>query len=97
MITVANLGDQPMSVLQIMMMLHYYAYVGPYSADNANWGAVRDQRRQLLEWDMLNTVNEGQDKPLRYRVTARGEAYIEFLKALPLPEQKWVLPPAQRD
>jgi hypothetical protein len=82
-----------MTPLQITMMLHYYAIAEPYALrqpEHADSPAVREQRIVLIGDDLLTREH---DDVRGYRVTERGQAYIDALMAMPLPVCKWTIPP----
>jgi hypothetical protein len=84
----------PMTPLQIQMMLHYYALVGPYAGDDyrhANSPAVLSQRTELMVLGLLDTDGS---RPSGYCVTDRGRAYVLALCDMPLPVKTWVMPSA---
>jgi hypothetical protein len=83
-----------MTPLQIQMMLHYYAIAEPYACrqpEHAHSGATKDQRLQLIAWDLLEFTP---DKPSSYTPTEKGVAYVQALCDMPLPIKKWVMPDA---
>ncbi|MPZ19536.1 MAG: hypothetical protein GEV06_16690 [Luteitalea sp.] len=78
-----------MTPLQIQMMLHYFAIAAPYAERDpahAFSPAVVGQRGDLIRSGLLRV----DDSPSGYEVTARGRAYVEALKRVPLPGQQWV-------
>ncbi len=80
-----------MTPLQLQMMLWYYARPTPYAfnePEHAKSVAVKQQRGQLVAWLLLEATLEADV----YKVTDRGEVYVQALKATPLPVQKWVMP-----
>lgn len=71
-----------MTVLQIQMMLHYYAIAEPYAMrdpEHANSIAVHEQRYKLYEWGLIMPDNS----PSGWYPTELGRKYIEELKAMP--------------
>lgn len=83
-----------MSPLDIEIMLHYYASGGQYGRDKdgghcpSDAPAVRDSHMQLAKDGLLGYIKGGNG----YEITDRGRAYVDFLKAVPFPVAKWVLP-----
>ena len=83
-----------MSPLEIEIMLHYYTTPGQYGRDRdgghcpSDAPAVRDSLMELAKAGLLSYVKDGNG----YQIADRGMAYVEFLKEVPLPIHKWVLP-----
>lgn len=81
-----------MTPLHWKMLLHYYAVAEPYAANNpghANSLAVREYTQGLLEDGLIRrdgTSGSG------YRTTDRGEALVEYIINLPLPQKVWKMP-----
>ena len=81
-----------MTPLQIKMVLHYYAIAEPYALldpAHAKSAAVCAQRALLCSDGLIEATAEAQSG---YRITPRGEAYVDALCAMPLPVSKWVMP-----
>ena len=83
-----------MTVLQIQMLLHYYAIGAPYAAndiEHRNSPAVQQQRDQLLQWQMIVSDNQS---PSGFKILPRGLCFIDHLKRLPLPQEttSWKMP-----
>ena len=80
-----------MTPLQIKMMLHHYCSPEPYACRepvHASSPAVTEQRHALCEYELLEAaVSES-----GFRVTPRGNAYVEALCSMPIPVAKWVIP-----
>lgn len=86
-----------MTPLQIKMMLHYYAIAEPYAKDDPDHAcsrAVFEQRGFLIRENM---IVEDCAADSGYRVSPRGEAYIDALCKMPLPMSVWVMPPPQTE
>lgn len=82
-----------MTSLHWRLLLHYYAIAEPYAARDeahANSPTTRSFTEQLVEWDLIVIVPTSGSG---YRATARGEALVDFICNLPLPEQIWRMPP----
>lgn len=81
-----------MSPLHIQLILHYHISPEPYAQhepQHAKSLAVTEYRAQLLHHGLLEHWADGPDS---VKVTERGKVYIEGLRAVPLPIQKWVMP-----
>lgn len=81
-----------MTPLQIKMVLHYYAIAEPYALldpAHANSDAVCTQRALLCSDGLIEAIA---GSPSGYRITPRGEAYVDAVCATPLPVSKWVIP-----
>ncbi len=68
-----------MTILQIQMMLHYYAIAEPYAMRDpahANSQAVRQQRATLVTLGLIVSDN----CPSGWRTTEAGDTYIQRLK-----------------
>lgn len=83
-----------MTPLQIEMLLHYYSRADDYRDGDFSAPAVREalegfKRDELLEEDKADTPRTC------YVITERGRVYIEAIRAIPLPERRWVMPVCQ--
>jgi len=83
-----------MTPLHLQMLLHYYAIAEPYAKNDplhAESRAVSRYRDQLVS---LKLIHEDPTSGSGYSCTERGFAYVEALKALPLPEvfTEWKIP-----
>ncbi len=81
-----------MTPLHWQMLLHYYAIAEPYAADNpghANSLAVRAYTQELLDEEL---IRRDQKSGSGYRATDRGEALVDHIVNLPLPEKVWRMP-----
>ncbi len=70
-----------MTILQIQIMLHYYAISEPYAMRDpahANSEAVHKQRYQLYAWGLI-APDKG---PSGWHTTELGQDYVEALKAM---------------
>lgn len=80
-----------MTPLQIEILLHYYAISEDYREGDFSAPAVRDaidefrHELNLLELDASDGERE-------YKLTRRGEFYIESLLKIPLPVSEWKIP-----
>jgi hypothetical protein len=83
-----------MTPLHWQMLLHYYAIAEPYASGHpghANSLVVKAYTADLLESELIRpdpTSGSG------YRATDRGEALVDHITNLPLPEKVWVMPAA---
>lgn len=71
-----------MTVLQIQMMLHYYAVAEPYAMHNsahANSTAVHQQRYKLFKLGLITP----DDSPSGWYPTELGRDYVKRLEAVP--------------
>lgn len=78
-----------MNPTEICLLLHYYAFSGDHEAAGRNapgWQVAFDR---LVSGGML-LVRAGGDTT--YKITDRGLAYVEALRRVPLPVQRWVMP-----
>ena len=69
-----------MSPLQIKIILHYYEIVGDYDADKST--------QELADMDMLERAY---DKTNTWKLTKRGQCYVDYILSVPLPEQTYVI------
>lgn len=80
-----------MSPLGINIMLHYYCCCDDWQClTEAHTELVVGFQRQGLLTEQWRTADE-KDMP-KYRISARGTAYVKFLCAMPLPEIRWYVP-----
>lgn len=80
-------SKQQLTVLQINMMLHYYAIAAPYAErhpEHARSHVMMMQRSALVSSNMLKADPES---PSGFKPTDRGVAYVKRLTHTPLPEQ----------
>lgn len=75
-----------MTVYEMGILMHYYAQVGDPEAIHAPIGP--DTCKRLMCADLLIQREGG---PPYYRITQRGNAYVEALQRVPLPTQRWVV------
>lgn len=84
-----------MSPLQIEILLWYHARACDFRDGEMTATAVRDAIDNFLKGDNLlepigSARNAGDHRT--YRLTARGEFYVEALMTLPLPICRWEIP-----
>ena len=78
--------------LQLMMLLHYYSIVAPYAENDpahANSVGVSNQRRTLISRGLLEVDSFRRSG---YRVTEKGEFFIDYICRLPEPVQHYTIP-----
>lgn len=82
-----------MTPFEISIMLHYYTRVDDFRCGDFSAQAAGDALTSFLDLGLLREVpyTEG-GRAADYGITDRGRAYVEALKAVPLPIQKWVMP-----
>lgn len=79
-----------MSPLQIEILLHYYCRSGDYRENDFSAPAVREAIDNFRgREDMLCPCESGSRS---YRLTERGQAFVDALQRLPLPRRVWVMP-----
>ena len=81
-----------MTLLQIDIMLHYYARTEDYRFGDFSAPAVREAIDSfVLVTEMLraSTPEEGYDPA--YRITDKGRAYVDYMCSVPLPTVKYVI------
>ena len=85
-----------MTLLQVSMMLHYYAIAEPYAMrqpEHANSLAVRNQRLDLANAGLLEVIPDTDDRhQVGWRCTEKGHAYVDAVCAVQVPICKWVQP-----
>lgn len=79
-----------MSPLEIDMMLHYYSRANDYREGDFSAPAVAKTIAYFTKEGLI--AESPQRAAAKYFITERGRAYVEFLKAVPLPISKWVHP-----
>ena len=88
-----------MSPIMIEIVLHYYTSPTDWRDGEWNEGirgiihTIADSL-QLIELDPRSHPLGLGYRPGTYKITKRGEVYVEALKALPLPIQVWTIPNA---
>ena len=81
-----------MTPLEIEIILHYYTRPGDYRNGDFSAPAVKNAidwfcQTGMLELKEISTKGD-------YDLTDRGQAYVDALMALPLPEKRWIMPGA---
>lgn len=75
-----------MTPLQIRMLLHYSYSPDPFQP----WGAAQSEARDRFREEKL--IDDEGCGPCSARLTERGQAYVGFLIAMPLPVANWSIP-----
>jgi hypothetical protein len=85
-----GMAQPTLTPLHLQILLWYHTRpvkYAEYEPQHANSIATTNFTGQLVAWGMIEPV-EG----VYYCTTAKGIAYIEYVLALPLPKQCWVMP-----
>lgn len=96
-----------MSPLNISILLHYYTTPGDYRADvdpaHGASPAVYESMLWFVKEGLLSCrygdvslaaqQEPDRSKPALFKITAKGEAMVEHLKAVQIPICQWVQPP----
>lgn len=69
----------------IQVLLHYFVWPGPHPQKDQPW--VINSEVNLNRNGLLHSDESG-----RVYTTARADVYINALRNVPLPVQRWVLP-----
>ncbi len=92
------LNAEPMTPLEIEILMHYHCMGGDYRDGDHSAPAVKDAISRFLDENLLTHEGfhpeyfpDGRQKA-RYAATDRTRAYLEALQAVPLPVQIWVIP-----
>jgi len=76
-----------MSPLLIGMMLHFHTSLAPYD------GPITDTAfSELEDAGLIRKREKRPDGESMYQITLKGEAYVQYLTAMPLPIVRWELP-----
>lgn len=88
-----------MTPLQIEILLHYNSRAADYRNGDHSAPAVKDALNWFLEMDVIRHhgfkpeyFGDGQLK-VRYELTSRGKAFVEYLQMIPLPTASWTFEP----
>lgn len=88
-----------MTPLEIEILMHYYCRADDYRDGDHSAPAVKASLDSFVESDLLTLegfrperFEDGRLKA-RYAVTDRTRAYLAALQEVPLPVQKWIMPP----
>lgn len=76
--------------LEINLMLHHYARIGPYTRPSP---AADEFQRVLVERGLLTEPDAEGNR----EVTEGGAMYVQALMAVPYPRQVWAMPKANED
>lgn len=84
-----------MTPLQISILIHYYGCASDFRDGDFDAPAVREAINMFKdEMGLLEERTEREIGSAFYGLTERGHVYVEALKKVPLPVQKWTLPEA---
>lgn len=87
-----------MSPLKIQIMLHYYALADDFRNGDFSAPAVIEALETFVRQGMLRATAFGRQRgEPAYKITDKGRAYVEALKAVPLPVSRWVIPTVKGD
>lgn len=88
-----------MPPMKIAMILHFFACCEPFAPEKSRTSAAYTTFvRELLRDGMIERPTKAQRKAnpgWAYTTTAKGDVYVEALKAVPLPvqaEPQWIMP-----
>jgi len=82
-----------MTPLQLSILIHYRGAARDYREGDFSAPAVREAINEFVEHSkLLEYTGGGAGVNATYKLSARGEAFVDGLCALPLPEQVWVMP-----
>lgn len=87
-----------MTPLEIEIVLHYYCSHTDYGRDKGGGNcpsdapAVVEALGDLVRSGLIELSGSLLAPEPRYLIADRGSAYVEFLKEMPLPVSKWVMP-----
>lgn len=85
-----------MTPLEIGILLHYYSSGADYRGGDFSAPAVREAI-DLFRGGLGLLMDDISEHPRAYRLTERGECFVEHLKRQPLPVQVWVMPVTERE
>ncbi len=82
-----------MTPLQLSILLHYRGHATDFREGDFSAPAVRE----AIDWfrddaRMLEATNGNMHSSAAYRLTEKGEAFVEALCEMPLPVCKWEIP-----
>ncbi len=80
-----------MTPLQIEMLLHYYSRADDYRDGDFSAPAVQEALEGFKRDELLAADQAGPPRTC-YVITERGRVYVEALRAVPMPERRWVMP-----
>jgi hypothetical protein len=81
-----------MTPLKISILLHYYACGDDFRGGDFSAPAVREAISEFTASDLLAPTPLESDNGPEFTITERGRVYVEALRAVPLPEKRWVVP-----
>lgn len=75
---------------ELAFLLAVYAGVKDYEVDGSE--TQRSTIANLLHWRLIEECSRRPSTPTGYEATERGCAFVDMLRVVPLPEQRWVDP-----
>jgi hypothetical protein len=81
-----------MTPLEIQIALHYYVSPTDFREGDFSAPAVRSAIDRFQACDLLRVRKAGENGDACYVATPRLNAYVEKLKSIELPIQRWVYP-----
>ena len=83
-----------MTPFELDILLHYYAICEDHPVVRNNPPIWKGTRDAFIETGLMEVrlENDPHYQCCTYRLTERGNAYIEAVLSVPLPVQKWVMP-----
>ena len=82
-----------MSLLEIEILLHYRWSPHDYREGDLSAPAVREYINRFRDdWNLLEHSTNDPRNTAAYRLTERGQVFVDALCAVPLPVQVWVMP-----
>ena len=85
-----------MTPLELSILIHYRGSAADFRFGDFSAPAVR----QAIDWfkgsaEMLEPTNKDEHPDATYRLTAKGQFFVDQLCAMPLPVSVWVMPNAK--
>ena len=85
-----------MTPLHIDILIHYHTRPTEYGKEDNNFSApaVREAIKWMVGANLLESNDPRDDANHSFRTTDRGNAYIDAMSTLPLPEKQivWTIP-----
>ena len=83
-----------MTLMEIELVLHYYwsPEEHPYAFQQDR--AYKNAINTLIEAGLLELRVERDEHGANWRTTEKAAVYVEAVRAVPMPECKWVIPEA---
>ncbi len=85
-----------MTAIQIKIMLHYYVFLTDYEgAEHVD--LIDTTRKHFVDLELLRALDPRTPTPVpfldqhcpQYTITPKGKAFVEMLKAVPVPEVQY--------